>query len=67
MSINVLAKKRPYILSPKVQNKNFSVISKYPFFINFLAQKIPYFLSPKVQNKKFSVISKYDIPFYINT
>lgn len=38
---------------PKVQNKNFSLISKRQIFIKFLAQKRLYFLSPKSQKKNF--------------
>ena len=46
----------------KVQNKNFSVISKYHISINFLAQKYHIFHLQKIQNKNFLVISKHDIP-----
>ena len=46
----------------KVQNKDFSVISKYHISINFLAQKYHIFHLQKIQNKNFLVISKHDIP-----
>ena len=46
----------------KVQNKNFSVTSKYHFSINFLTQKKDRISNHrKVQNKNFPVISKYHI------
>ena len=46
----------------KVQNKNFSVTSKYYLCINFFGtKKDPISHSQKDQNKTFSVISKYHI------
>ena len=60
-SINFLSKKRPYSHLRKVQNKNFSVISKYHLSINFLAQKKTISHLKKVQNKNFLVISKYHL------
>ena len=46
----------------KVQNKKFSVTSKYHLSINFFTQKNPRISHHrKVQNKNFSVISKYHI------
>ena len=46
----------------KVQNKNFSVISKYNLSINFLAQKKDRISQLwKVQNKNFSLINRYHI------
>ena len=41
------SKKTVFPTSEKVQNKNFSIISKYNLSINFLAQKRPYFPFPK--------------------
>ena len=46
----------------KVQNKNFSVTSKYQLSINFLSQKKTVFPIPrKFLNKNFPVVSKYHI------
>ena len=47
-----------------VQNKNFSLISKYHLSINFITQKWLYFHLLKDQKKNFSVISKHGIPCY---
>ena len=55
-------KKRSYSHHLKVQNRNFSLTSKYDLSINFLPQKKTVFsTTEKFKNKNFSVISKYHL------